>query len=130
MLFDFSLVLSSSAEILSGLTLQIHLTIFATFLSSLITSSFLTGQFSLSCSITLRTHTEYNRPFVPKGIQSLNLDHPFLILVITMSNKPVMKLCYYGSYLFSNTFEIVTQANIFHRFVESGDNDDEVMTDG
>ena len=44
MLFNFSLVLSSSAEILSSdLTLHNHLTILAPFLSSMLTFSSLTG---------------------------------------------------------------------------------------
>ena len=53
MLFNLSLVLSSSAEILSsGLTFHIYLTILASFLSSLITSSSLTGPVSLPYNTT------------------------------------------------------------------------------
>ena len=89
MLFDISLILSSVAEILSpGRTLHIYLTIIALFLSSLITSSSLTGHMSLPYSITLPSHAEYKLSFAPKGIlskegtKSLNLLHPLLILVI------------------------------------------------
>ena len=96
-LFNFSIVLISSAEILfSGLSLHIYFAILASFLSSLITSSSLTGQVSLSYSMTLRTHAEYNLSFAPngksvlakKGTKSLNLHHPLLILVIALSNGP------------------------------------------
>ena len=98
MLFNFSLVLSPTAKILSsGLTLHIHLTILGSFLSSLITS-FLNGQVSLPYNITLRTLAEYNLPLAPngkpllvkKGIKSLNLHHPLLILVIALSNAPLL----------------------------------------
>ena len=59
MLFNFSLVLSSSAEILSGLMLFVHLTILASFLFSLLTSSSLISQVSLPYCIRLHTHAEY-----------------------------------------------------------------------
>ena len=87
MLFNFSLILIFSEEILSsGLTLQVHLTIHTSFLSSLITFSSLTGQVSLPYSITLCTHAEYNLPFASKGkpllankgTKYLNLHHPLL----------------------------------------------------
>ena len=61
MLLNFSLVSSSSVEILSpSWTLQIHLAIFISFFSSLITSSSLTDHVSFPCYITLHTHTEHN----------------------------------------------------------------------
>ena len=90
MLFKFSLDLSSSS---SGLTLHIHLTILVSILSNLITFSSLSGQVSLAYSITLRTHAEYMLPFGKPllaniGNRSLNLHHPPLILVITLSNAP------------------------------------------
>ena len=94
-LFSFRLVLSSSLEILSsGLPLHFHLNMLVSFFSSLITSSFSTGQVSLTYSITLHTHVEYNLSFAPKGkplwankgTKSLDLFHPLLILVITLSN--------------------------------------------
>ena len=97
MLFNFSNARSSSSEILSSdLTLNIHLTMLSSFLSSLIWSSSLTGQVSLPYSTRLRTHAEYNLPFAPKDkpllanieTKSLNLNHPLLILVITLSNAP------------------------------------------
>ena len=51
-LLNFSLVLRSSAEILiSSLLLHNHITIFASFLSILVTSSSLTGQVSFSSRI-------------------------------------------------------------------------------
>ena len=109
--FNFSLVLSSFAEILSsGLTLNIHLTILASLLSSLITSSSLTGQVSLLFSITLRTYAEYDLPFAPmgklllakKGTKSYLL-HPFMILVPEKYLEP------------SRTFTIFF-AKIFHGF--------------
>ena len=54
MLFNFILVISSSAETLvSGLTLQSHLIILAWFLPNLITPPSLTGQISSWCNITL-----------------------------------------------------------------------------
>ena len=97
-LFTFCLVLRSVAEIIySGLMLDIHLTILASFLSSLITSSSLTGQISLPYSITLCTHAEYNLHSVPKRkssmgnkfTKSFNLHHPLHpILVLTLSNAP------------------------------------------
>ena len=70
MLFNsqFSLVLSSSAEILSpGLTLHIHLIILASFLDILITFFILTSKVSLPYSVTLGTHAEKNLPFARKG---------------------------------------------------------------
>ena len=97
MLFNFSLVLSSSAKILSsGLMLHIYLTILALFLSSLITSSSLVDQVSLATRIILCTHAEYNLPFAPKGnillvnkdTKTLNLHHQILILDITLSSAP------------------------------------------
>ena len=83
MLFNFSLVL----------TLLIYLTILASFLSSLITCSSLTGQDWLPYSITLNTHAEHDLPFASKGkpplankgTKSLNLLHLLLILVTTVS---------------------------------------------
>ena len=57
-----------TAEILSlHLILNIHLTILGSFLSSVITSSSLSGQVSLPYSTTLRTHAEYNLPFATQG---------------------------------------------------------------
>ena len=47
--------------------MPIHLTILVSFLISLITSSFLTGQVSFPCSTVLYTHAEYKLPFAPKG---------------------------------------------------------------
>ena len=103
-LFNFSLALSSSAEISSIPMLHIHLTILASFLSSQITSSSLTGQVSLPYSMTLHTHAVYNLPFASvsksllsnKGNKSLNLHHPLLILAITLSNEtpvaPILSL--------------------------------------
>ena len=97
MLLNFSLVLNSSAEILSSdLALHTYLTIFASFLSSLITSSSLTGHALLPYSITLRTHAEFYQPFANKGkllltnksTKFLNLHHPLLILVVTLSTAP------------------------------------------
>ena len=69
MLSNFSLVLNSSVEILSyDLIFFIRLTIPASFHSSLITSSFWTGQlFQVSHSIMLHKHTKYNLSFNPKG---------------------------------------------------------------
>ena len=68
----FSLVQSSSPEILSsGLLLHIYLTILASFLSSLIIYSSLTGQVSLPYSITLCTFTEYNLTFTLRANFSL-----------------------------------------------------------
>ena len=97
-LFNFYLVLRSAAEITySGLMLDIHLTILASFLSSLITSSSLTGQISLPYCITLCTHAECNLHFVPKRkssmgnkfTKSFNLHHPLHpILVLKLSNAP------------------------------------------
>ena len=92
-LFSFSLVLGSSAEILSGLKLHLHLTILVLFLSGPITSSFLTGQVSLPCSIMLPAHAQKNLPFAPdsktvlanKGTKTINLLHSFLILVSILS---------------------------------------------
>ena len=64
-LVSFCLVLSSSAEILSsGVTLQIYLTILASFLSSVIRTSSSIGQVSPQYSVALRTHAEYDLPFV------------------------------------------------------------------
>ena len=80
MLFNFSLVLSSSAEILSSdRALLIQVIILASF-----------------------PHTEYNLPFAPKGklplankgTKPLNLHHPHLILVITMPSVPPLAACY------------------------------------
>lgn len=94
MLLNFSLVFSSSPEILSsGLTFFNYVTINASFLSSLITWSFLTSQVSLPYNLMLHTHVEYNLTFAlkgkpllaSKGTKSLNLFHP-LILIITLSN--------------------------------------------
>ena len=69
MLFNFSLVLSLPAEILSsGLMLLIHLTMLTSIPYSLITFIFLFNKSSPAlCSITLRIKAEYNLPFVPKG---------------------------------------------------------------
>ena len=82
MLFNFSLVLSSSAEILS---------------SGLITSSSVTKS---SFHITkLYVHMQKNKlAFTPKGkpilankgTKSLNLYHPLLDLVITLSNVLIL----------------------------------------
>ena len=86
-----NLVPSSSAEILSsGLTLHIHLTIFASFLSSQITSSSSTVLVYLRYSITLHTLAKYSlslalegKPLLTnKGNKSLILHHPPLILVV------------------------------------------------
>ena len=78
MLFNFILVLSSSAEISSSdLTLHIHLTILAPFLSILITSSSLFDQVSMT-----------KRLLTNKDTKSLNLHHPLLILVTKLSNAP------------------------------------------
>ena len=97
MLFNFSLVLSSSAEVLSScLLFNIYLIILTSFLSSLIACSSLTGQVSLSYSITLCTYTENNLTIAPKGKPLLankgtkypNLLHPLLILVIPLSTAP------------------------------------------
>ena len=80
-LFNFSLVISSCTELLSsGLTLYIHLTILAPFLSSLITSSSLTGQVPLPYSITLHTHVDH--------LEFL-LHHPVLILRVAYSTTKV-----------------------------------------
>ena len=84
MLFKFSLVLHSSAEILSSdLTLHIHLTILVWFISSLITSSSLTDQVSHPYNIMLHTHAEHNLPF-PKFHKTdhliICLDNPLLCL--------------------------------------------------
>ena len=66
--FRISLVLSSSAEILSSsLTLHIHLNVFASVLSSLLLLSSLTCQVPLPYNITLCSHAEYNLLFAPKG---------------------------------------------------------------
>ena len=66
MLFNFNLVLSSSEEILFRvLTLHIHLSILASSLSNLITSSSLTSQVSLLYDIALRMYIEYNLPIAP-----------------------------------------------------------------
>ena len=67
-----------------GLTLHIYLTILASFISILITSSDLTGQVSLSYSIMLPTHAACNLPYATKvksplaskAIESLKLHHP------------------------------------------------------
>ena len=102
MLLNFDLVQSSSTEILSsGLVFHIHLTILASFLSSLITSSSLTGQVSFSYSKTACTHAEY-LPFLllktklllaNKGTKYLNSHHLLLILVTTLSNTPPSSYC-------------------------------------
>ena len=66
--FDFIQVLSSFTDILSSdLTLYIHPTILAPFLSSLIECSSLTGQVSFPYSTTLCTHVEYILLFAFKG---------------------------------------------------------------
>ena len=60
------------------------------------TSSSLTGQVSLTHSITLCTHREFNLPFAPadrpvltnKGTKSLNLLYSHLIPVIALSTVP------------------------------------------
>ena len=83
MVFNFSLVLSFSTEIIGS------------FLYSLITSSSLTGQNSLPYSINAMYKCRvFSLPFAPKGkpllakkgTKSLNLRHPLLIFVITLSN--------------------------------------------
>ena len=73
-----------------------HLTILASVFFSLITTSTLTDHVSLPNSVMLRTHAEYNMSFAPKGksllakkgTKSLNLLHPFLIFVTTLSIAP------------------------------------------
>ena len=93
--FNFRLVISSCLEILSSsLPLHIHLNILVSFFSILITPSFSTGQVSFSYSVTPHEHVEYNLSFSPKSkalwankdTKSLDLFHPLLILVITLSN--------------------------------------------
>ena len=93
MLFNFSLVLSSSAEILSsGLTLHIHLTFLVSVLCTLITSPSLTGQVSRPYRITLRTHAKYNLPFAHKVKPLLlNKDTKFLRNLSTPDNKTPFK---------------------------------------
>ena len=95
MLFNFSLVLSFSAEILlPDLALDIHLTILTSFIPSLILFSPLTSQASFSYSTMLLTHAEYNLLFSLKGkpllankdTKSLNLLH--LILLIKLPTVP------------------------------------------
>ena len=80
MLFNFHPILSSSEKILSlVLTLYIHLTILASFLSILITTSSLTGQVPLPYSKKLHTDAEQNLPFNSKGstgTKFLNLSTP------------------------------------------------------
>ena len=98
---NFSLVLHSSAEILSsGPTLDIHLIVLASSVFSLIASFSLTEQVSLPYNITLCTHAEYNVTFAlkekpllaNKGVKSLNLPYPLLILVIALSTAPPVAL--------------------------------------
>ena len=75
--------------------LYMHLTIFVSFLPSLLRFFSLTGQISLPYSIMLHTHTEYNLYFAPKGkplpakkgTESLNLHHLLLILLVIASYK-------------------------------------------
>ena len=94
MLFNFSQVLSSLAKMLSsGLTLHIHLTVIAPFLSSLAKSSYLTDQVSLPYSITMGTcahlFPEVKLILVNKGFKSLNfLLHSHLILIIILLTAP------------------------------------------
>lgn len=60
-LFSFRVVLSSSAEVQSsGQTLYIHITVVASYFSSLITFSSISGYVLLKYSITLCTYAEYN----------------------------------------------------------------------
>ena len=73
--------------------LHMHLTIFVSFLPSLLRFFSLTGQNPYS--IMLHTHTEYNLYFAPKGkplpakkgTESLNLHHLLLILLVIASYK-------------------------------------------
>ena len=94
------IILSSSEILSSGLTLHINLTIPKVyFLSSMITSSCLTGQVSLPYSITLRTHAKYHLHFAPdsktllanksaeiSGLTPSNLDLCFHTIHCTPSN--------------------------------------------
>ena len=92
MLFNFSQVSFSTEIKLSGLVLHILASVFF----RLITSSALTHQVSLPNSVMLRTHAEDNLSFAPKGksplakkdTKSLNLLHPLLIFVATLSITP------------------------------------------
>ena len=72
--------------------LNIHLTLLASFPSSLIIYSYLTGQVPLLYSIMRLTHTEYDLVLLlmaNKATKSLNSHHLLLILVITLSNALV-----------------------------------------
>ena len=72
MLSNCSLLLSSSELILSFKdTLHIHRIILMSFLSMHWSSSALTGQVSLQCNITNRTHAWYSMPVVEKGVALL-----------------------------------------------------------
>ena len=89
-----------------------HLTILASFFPSLITSSSLTGQVSFPGSVRLRTHGGYNLPFASKGkplltYNSLNLLHPLLVLVITLSNAPLLASTV--SYQYKKTFPTISR---------------------
>ena len=90
MLFNFSLALSSSAEVLpSDLALRFHPIILTLFPSSLIASSSLT-EHSLLYSIRLHTHVEYvqmaNLCWLAKTWNLWTYIHLLLIFVITLSN--------------------------------------------
>ena len=95
LLFNFSRVPSSFVEILSSKPkLHIHLIILVSFLSSLMTSSFLFGQVSFPFSTAIHTYPEYNLLYAPKsmpllatkGAKYLNLHHP-------LSNAPPSSSC-------------------------------------
>ena len=89
-----SVVLSSFAEILSSDVAHASNSPCIIALYSLLSFCSLTGQVSVPYSITLLTHVEYlsfapkeKPPVANKGTKSLNLDHPLLILVITLDNR-------------------------------------------
>ena len=93
-LFNFSLVLSSFKIISSDLTLHIHLTTLALFLSSLITSSSLTDQ--VVNSLIPCTHAEHDLVFAPQG-------KPLLVNNKTKSlDDGLLKIRPYMSYFCKN----------------------------
>ena len=94
MLYDFGQFVISSAEFLPlSLMLHIHLTILASFISVLITSSSSTSQVSLPYVLMLGTPVECKLLLASKdksllsnnGTESLNLLHPLVILVTILS---------------------------------------------
>ena len=109
MLFNFSVVVGSSVEILFlSLTLHNHLTIHASCIPSQITSTF-TSQVSFPYSISLDLHLEYYLHFASKG-------KPLLANKGTKSLPSIIDPCYDSVNITSSISYCVNKIKLFHSF--------------